>query len=69
MLAEAAYHKFAAGQLKTISPVEAERFFRVDGYVVGAARKTKIERSIAAFDADPLLGKAIRRVAALVRRK
>jgi hypothetical protein len=69
MLAESAYQKFAAGQLKSISPVEAERFFRVDDYVVGAARTTKIERSIAAFDADPLLGEATRRVAELVRRK
>jgi len=69
MLAEAAYQKFAAGQIKSISPVEAERFFRVDDYVVGAARKTKVARSIAAFGADPQLGEAIRRVAELVRSK
>jgi hypothetical protein len=69
MLAEPAYQKFAAGQLKSVSPVEAERFFRVDDYVVGAARKTKIERSIAAFDTDSLLGEATKRVAELVRRK
>jgi hypothetical protein len=69
MLAESAYQKFAAGQMTTITPVEAERFFRVDDYVVGTARKTKIERSIAAFAADPLLGEATRRVAELVRSK
>jgi hypothetical protein len=58
MLAEPAYQKFATGQMKNITPVEAERFFRVDDYVIGAARRTKIERSIGAFTADPLLGEA-----------
>ena len=67
MLAEPAYQKFAAGQIAVITPVEAERFFRVDDYVVGTARKTKIDRSIAVFAADPLLGEATRRVAELVR--
>lgn len=67
MLAEPAYQKFATGQMKNITPVEAERFFRVDDYVIGAARKTKIERSVAAFVADPLLGEATKRVAELVR--
>lgn len=67
MLAEFAYRKFAAGQLKSITPVEAERFFRVDDYVIGHARKTKIERSIAAFTADPLLGDATKKLAELVR--
>jgi hypothetical protein len=69
MLAEPAYQKFATGQIKSISAVEAERFFRVDDYVVGAARKTKIARSIAAFGTDPQLGEAARRVAELVRSK
>jgi hypothetical protein len=69
MLAEPAFQKFSSGQLASISPVEAERFFRVDDYVVGAARKIKIERSIAAFNSDPLLGGAIKRVAKLVRSK
>jgi hypothetical protein len=69
MLAEPAYQKFVAGQMTNITPVEAERFFRVDDYVIGTARKTKIERTIAAFAADPLLGEAIKRVAELVRSK
>ena len=47
MLAEAAYQKFAAGKQNSISSLEAERFFRVDDYVIGAARKTKIQRGIA----------------------
>jgi hypothetical protein len=69
MLAEAAYQKFAAGKIRKVTSVEAERFFRVDDYVIGAARETKIKRSIAAFAADPLLGEATKRVAELVRSK
>ena len=69
MLAEPAFQKFSSGQLARISPVEAERFFRIDDYVVGAARKNRIERSIAAFNTDPILADAIRRVAGLVRTK
>jgi hypothetical protein len=49
--------------------IGAERFFRVDDYVVGASRRTKIERNIAAFATDPLLGEATRRIAELVRSK
>ena len=69
MLGETAYQKISSGQLTSVSPVEAERFFRIDDYVVGAARKNKIERSIAAFNSDPLLGDATKRLAQLVRRK
>jgi hypothetical protein len=69
MLAEPAYQKFILGKTKAITSIEAERFFRVDDYVLGNARKTKIDRSVAVFAADPLLGEAVRRVAKLVRRK
>jgi uncharacterized protein DUF6494 len=50
MLAEPAYQKLTAGKADQISANEAERFFRLDDYVVGKARKTKIQRSVAAFD-------------------
>ncbi len=69
MLAEPAYQKFAAGQTNSISPVEAERFFRVDDYVIGAARKTKVARSIAVFGADAQLGEATKCIGELVRSK
>lgn len=69
MLAEPAYQKLITGQTKIITAVEAERFFRIDDYVVGAARRTKIVRSIGAFAADPILGDATKRLAELVRRK
>jgi hypothetical protein len=69
MLAEPAYRKLLAGKTKEINPVEAERFFRVDDYVVGEARKTKLQRAIAAFQSDPDLAKAIKKIAAIVREK
>jgi hypothetical protein len=69
LLSEPAYQKFLDGNANEISPTEAERFFRVDDYVIGQARKTKIQRSIAAFESDPLLSEAMRHIAALVRSK
>ena len=45
MLAETAYRKFHAGKVEEITAAEAERFFRVDDYVLGDARKGKIERA------------------------
>ena len=45
MTAEAAYRKFRAGKGKEVTPIEAERFFWVDDYVVGDARKAKLERA------------------------
>jgi hypothetical protein len=69
MLAEPAYCKLFAGKNKEITPVEAERFFRVDDYVVGEARKTKLQRTIAAFQSDPDLAKATKKIAAIVREK
>jgi hypothetical protein len=69
LLAEPAYRKLLAGRLDQITPAEAERFFRVDDYVVGDARKKKIQRSIAVFQSDPVLGKAIPKIANVVREK
>lgn len=69
LLAEPAYQKLVAGRAKEISQNEAEQFFRLDDYVVGKARSTKLQRSIAAFDKDPLLADAVRRIAALVRER
>jgi hypothetical protein len=69
LLAEPAYEKFFAGRASEISAIEAERFFRINDYVTGHARKTKIQRSIAAFESDPLLGEATNHLATLVREK
>jgi hypothetical protein len=69
MLAETAYRKFHTGDLEEITAVEAERFFRVDDYVVGDARKGKIERAKSAFANEPELRDAIQAIATLVREK
>ena len=69
MLAEAAYCKLIAGKKREITPMEAERFFRVDDYVIGEARKTKIKRTIAAFQSDPDLAKAVKKIATIVRER
>jgi hypothetical protein len=69
MRAETAYRKFHAGGVKEITAAEAERFFRVDDYVVGDARKGKIERAKSAFANEPDLKDAIRAIAKLVREK
>lgn len=69
MLAEPAYQKLLADRGKDISAIEAEQFFRLDDYVIGKARNTKLQRSIAAFDNDPQLADAVKRIAALVRTK
>jgi hypothetical protein len=69
MMSEAAYTKFAEGLAKRITATEAERFFRIDDYVVGDARKGKLERAKNAFAEDPDLGPAVSEIARLVRAK
>lgn len=67
MMGEEAFRKFSSGAADEITAVEAERFFRVDDYVVGDARKAKIERAKNAFAKEPDLSAAIRTIAELVR--
>jgi hypothetical protein len=69
MMGEAAYQKFQSGARRRITPAEAERFFRVDDYVVGDARREKIERARNAVSNDPELSRAIAAIAKLVREK
>jgi hypothetical protein len=44
MSQEDAFIKFQKGMIPQITKAEAERFFRIDDYVVGAMRRAKIER-------------------------
>lgn len=67
MMSEAAYRKFAAGEAREITASEAERFFRVDDYVIGDARKGKIERAKNTFANEPDLSTAIQAISKLVR--
>jgi hypothetical protein len=69
MMGEAAYRKFAAGEASEITAAEAERFFRVDDYVFGDARKGKIERAKNTFANEPDLRAAIQAIAKLVRER
>ncbi|HZR70895.1 MAG TPA: hypothetical protein VFB01_17780 [Burkholderiales bacterium] len=67
LLATEAYAKFRAGHLGEVSRREAETFFRVDDYVVGAARERKIDRLLAMFSNDAELGEASRAIATILR--
>lgn len=69
MTSEAAYAKWSRGEIEAITPLEAERFFRIDDYVLGKARRARIERAAAAFRADEHLGPAVAEIAKLVRER
>ena len=59
MLGEAAYQKLQQGRKGEVSVLEAERFFRIDDYVVGVARRDRLRRVVSAFRDDPGLRIAI----------
>ncbi len=44
MMAEPAFKKIQSGQTSSLTKTDAERFFRVDDYVIGKSRMAKIER-------------------------
>lgn len=67
MLGEPAYRKIRDGKGAEITPAEAEKFFRLDDYVIGAARAKKIQQAENAFHDDPELGPAIARIVPMVR--
>jgi hypothetical protein len=69
MLGEPAHLKARTGGLSEITVGEAERFFRLDDYVVGEARERKIGQAENAFHDDPDLGSTIAKSAELVRSK
>jgi hypothetical protein len=69
MLSEPAYKKAAEGRASEVTVVEAERFFRLDDYVVGQARERKLAQAENAFHDDPKLGPAVANAAQLVRSK
>lgn len=67
MQAEIAYKKWLAGRPDEIQHVEAERFFRIDDYVVGELRRSRITRARDIFAADGEMSKAITEIAKKVR--
>jgi hypothetical protein len=68
MMASSAYTKATAKELEEIKTQEAEAFFRLDDYVTGKARETKIIKYLNAFIDDPDLGVLIKQLAEKVRK-
>jgi hypothetical protein len=66
---EPAFLKHSSGRVEEISEREAESFFRVDDYVVGETRQSKIQRIANAFGDDPDLGAAVRLLSSMVPNK
>lgn len=69
MLGEAAYRKAREDMVSEITLGEAEKFFRLDDYVVGAARARKIQQVENAFHDDADLAPAISKIASIIRGK
>jgi len=67
MQAETAFQKWQSGRLDEIQPVEAERFFRIDDYIVGDLRRSRVKRARDIFAADPMMSEAIDEIAKIVR--
>lgn len=67
MSMEDAFTKFEKGMAQQITKAEAERFFRIDDYVVGAMRSAKIERFKIMATGNKKLVSAITFLATLVK--
>ncbi len=67
MQGEAAYAKIREGRESELTQAEAEKFFRLDDYVIGAARARKIQQAEIDFRDDPDLDPIVRKVAAVIR--
>ena len=68
MIASSAYTKATVKKFEKIKTQEAEAFFRLDDYVTGKARETKIIKYLNAFIDDPDLGSLIKILAEKVRK-
>lgn len=67
MLDTTAYALRQKGRTAALTRRESEELFRVDDYVVGAARERKIERALTAFKDDPELTELLQLAAGLLR--
>ena len=67
MLASDAFQKCQSVGTRAITLQEAEAFFRVNDYIVGRARESKIVRIVNTFGNDPELGRAVKELAEKVR--
>jgi len=69
MQAEMAFQKWRDARADEIVSVEAERFFRIDDYVVGELRLKRIARAKDIFAADPVMTEAIKEISRKVRNR
>ena len=69
MLASPAFGKLNSMGENAITAQDAEAFFRVDDYVIGEARKRKVNRALNTFANDPDLSQAVKVLAKKVRNK
>ena len=67
MQGEVAYMKILKGHESELSQADAEKFFRLDDYVIGAARERKIQQAEIDFRDDTDLAPIVRKVAAFIR--
>lgn len=69
MVGEVAFQKYRDGNEDEILPVEAERFFRIDDYVVGDLRHSRVKRAKDIFAADAMMAEAIEAISKKVRER
>jgi hypothetical protein len=69
LLMSDAFARFQNGGPETVTPDEADAFFRLNVYVKGAARERKIARIENHFSNDPDLGPVVRLLAARARER
>ena len=67
MISTTAFEKVMSEDEDSITPREAEAFFRLDEYVVGQAREKKISRILTAFKDDADLSSIVKKLAEKVR--
>lgn len=69
MLGSTAIELLQSKEADAVSAQEAEAFFRIDDYIVGEARKRKLNRVIGTFRNDPDLGDIVVTLAKKVRER
>ena len=69
ILSSETFRKYRAEGPASLTPREAEDFFRVDDYVTGEARERKISRLTDAFADDPELGQFVNDMATKAQRR
>jgi hypothetical protein len=69
LLDSSAYAKMVGGNRDTLTESDVDQFFRLDDYVRGEARQTKVRRILNHFGKDPDLGAVVSELAQGVKEK